>query len=312
MKSKYQNEITLALGGGGARGFAHVGVLEFIEKQGLSVKGVVGSSAGAIAAAGWAMGKKSNEMREIVIAFSKTRLAANPLLRSMVDQDIGSEALTLGDRLFSMFCRGRMVKSLLLGESLMPKDYFPKVIEFFLPDILIEEMEVPFAAVATDVMTGEPVILNKGSLRKAVLASCSIPGIAPVVILEDRHLVDGGVASLVPVHEARLLFGGPVVAVNLERSVDEDMLPRGALDMYLRASDLQALRISDLLLKEADLALHPDVKDVHWADFFKCETVMQNGERAAREALPALIALTRKKGLLNYLKQRFCRDKQER
>ncbi|KIX14102.1 patatin-like phospholipase family protein [Dethiosulfatarculus sandiegensis] len=309
--SKKSKRIALALGGGGARGFAHVGVLEFMEKKGLPVKGIVGSSAGAIAAAGWAMGKKSTEMRESVIEFSRTRMAADPLLRSMVDQDIGSEALSLGDRLFSMFCRGRMVKSLLLGESLMPKDYFAKVIEFFLPDILIEEMEVPFAAVATDIMTGEPVVLNKGSLRKAVLASCSIPGVAPVVSLGNRHLVDGGVASLVPVHEARSLFGGPVVAVNLERKIEEDLLPRGALDMYLRASDLQALRISELLLKEADLALHPEVKDVHWADFLKCETVMENGERAAEKAWPELLELTRKKSPFGFLKGRFCRDKKE-
>ncbi len=112
-----------------------------------------------------------------------------------------------------------MLRSLLAHESVLPPDYLRQVVEFFLPDVRLEDAAFPFAVVATDLATGEPVYLDRGPLRAAVLASCAVPGMTPPVEIGGRRLVDGGVVSLLPTREARRQGGGPVLAVALHHDL---------------------------------------------------------------------------------------------
>ncbi len=275
----------MALGGGGARGFAHVGVLESLHARGIPVAGIVGTSSGAVAGAGYCLGYEPAAMRERVMEFTESMLANHHKIRALVTADADSDWRGLVGRLHRFVCQGAMVKSLLLEDSVLGKDYFKRVVEFFLPESRIGGMPIPFAGVATDLADGSEVVLQSGSLRKAVQASCSVPGVSPPVKLGGRMLVDGGVVSLVPSTAARRIWPGlPVVAVSVDRKVEVSHPPGNALECYIRAGEIQGARLTEMLLEQADLALAPRVGDMHWADFLQAGAIMDRGFAAAEDA----------------------------
>lgn len=285
--------ITLALGGGGARGFAHVGVIQVLQDRGVPIDGVVGASAGALAGAGCALGYGADEMRQRVLEFTKSRLVNQREIRTLVERDATNHCGGLVDRVGRLYCQGRLVKSFLMDRSVIGARYFRDVVHFFLPEANIEDMPIPFACVATDINSGEAVVFDRGPLRPAVLASCSVPGVAPAVELDGRHLVDGGVACLIPTDVARDLGSQRVVAVNVDREVHCAELPGQALEWYLRAGDIQAWHLAQRLADLADLTIQPEVGEVHWADFARAPWIMNQGAVATASALPALLDLLR-------------------
>lgn len=282
--ARHHHGIGLALGGGGARGFAHVGVLEVLHAKGLPVAGIAGTSSGAIAGAGYALGFTPSQMRQRVMEFAASPLAQDPRLKALVKESEENVCRSLGDRVGRIFCRGQMFKDLLLGGSVLGADFFKSMVSFFLPDTDVESAAIPLSVVATDINSGQPVVFTSGSLRKAVLASSAVPGVSPPVEYEGRRLVDGGVAALVPVLEAKALGGHPVLAVNVDRHIASDIPPFQALEVYMRAGDIQAARLTELLLAAADMVLRPQVGHVHWVDFSKAGLVMDLGHQAALEA----------------------------
>jgi len=275
--------INLALGGGGARGFAHVGVIESLEAHGVRIASIVGVSSGAVAGAGYALGYYTAKMRETVLEFAASDLAHHPRLQAIRSGgDDSCHGLT--DRLSRMFCQGLLVKSFFLDNSLMGADFFLEMVRFFLPPAKFSDTRIPFAAVATDLLSGEAVVLDHGDLRRAVQASCSVPGVAEPVEIEGRHLVDGGAVCLVPTQVARQRHGGLVVAVNVDRAVDTSDLPGQAMEYYLRATEIQSYHLAQLLCQQADLALQPALGDVHWTDFSRAEWIMDQGRVVAEQA----------------------------
>ncbi|MFH1057497.1 MAG: patatin-like phospholipase family protein [Pseudomonadota bacterium] len=283
--------LTLALGGGGARGFAHVGVLEALHARGLPVEAIVGTSSGAIAGAGYALGYSPQQMRERVLKFTRSALASDPRVKALVSQGEESVCASLGDRVGRIFCQGRMVKSLLLGSSVFEPRFMRDMINFFLPDVPIESTVIPFAAVATDVQSGETVVIDQGSLRQAVLASSSVPGVAPLVEYQGRLLMDGGVAALVPSLEARHRGARRLLAVCVDREIGSEETPRQARELYMRAGDIQGALLSRLVQREADLVVHPAVGAIHWMDFAKAPLIMDLGREATLRLLPEIALL---------------------
>ncbi|RJX33826.1 MAG: hypothetical protein C4525_08110 [Desulfarculus sp.] len=288
-----EHGLTLALGGGGARGFAHVGVLEVLERHQVPVEGVVGVSAGAVAGAGYALGFSNAEMRERVLAFSQSSLARDPRLLAMMGASSGYKCKSLSDRLNRLFSQGMLVKSFFLDTSLLSHDFFHDMVAFFLPKVNLEDTAIPFAAVATDIKTGEPVVLERGDLRQAVLASCAVPGVAAPVEIDGRWLMDGGASLLVPTPVARQRASGPVLAVSVDRDIITEDLPGQSLEFYLRATEIQGFHLVQTLLQEADLALRPALGDIHWADFAKAAWIMDQGFQAASQAWHKLESLLR-------------------
>lgn len=286
-----QAGLTLALGGGGARGFAHVGVLEVLEQHEMPVEGIVGVSAGAVAGAGYALGFSTAEMRQRVMEFSQSSLAKDPRLLAMMGATGGYKCQGLSDRLSLLFSQGLLVKSFFLNTSLLGPDFFHDMVAFFLPKVNLEDTAIPFAVVATDVKSAQAVVLEHGDLRRAVQASCAVPGVAAPVEIEGRCLMDGGSVSLVPTPVARRRASGPVVAVNVDKSITTEDLPGQSLEYYLRATEIQGYHLTQLLCEQADLTLQPALGDVHWADFGQAAWIMDQGLRAAEEAWPRLEAL---------------------
>jgi NTE family protein len=286
--------LALALGGGGARGFAHVGVIEVLHQRGVPIRGIAGTSAGAVAGAGYAMGASPAAMRQRVLAFVRSKLANHPKLRALAAREAEHEPdvmARLRETMARLVLQGQMVKSLILEDALLDASYFADVVRFFLPEADIGQARIPFVAVATDVLSGEPVVLDRGPLRPAVTASCSVPGVSPPVEVDGRWLVDGGVVSLVPVDAALARWGRPVLAVGVERDICCVEPPRSALESYLRAGEIQSCRLSRLLMGLADLALEPEVGEFHWTDFAEAERIMDLGREAAEAAWPRIAEL---------------------
>ena len=185
-----RKKIGLALGGGAARGLAHIGVLEVLQKEGIPIDMVAGTSAGAIVGALYAQGKDSNEIRSLALEFGSRKLA------HFVDPYLPK----------SGFIRGKKIQDLLVS---------------YIGRIGFSDMKIPFACVATDVETGEEVVIDQGSVPEAVRASISIPGVFSVARWADRYLVDGGVVNPVPVNVLKGMGANFVIAVNVIPEVSE-------------------------------------------------------------------------------------------
>ncbi len=283
--------VVLALGGGGARGLAHLGVLEVIERAGVPVAGVVGTSAGAVVGAMWLMLGNADAVSRRWQEFLD---AGFP--RDLPDVRLTS-TVTSRDNLLLHFARrlrqGAMVALALERTSLVSHEEFDRGIAFLLPDVVIERLPKPFVAVATDFDTGEPVMLRKGSLRLAVAASSAVPAVLLPYVVNGRPLIDGGTVADVPVAQARTLAPRPVLAIDVGESWPDDdpvtiTLPRA----MMRGADMTHRALRDLQLYGADLVIRPDVGRLHWSEFGRFEEAIAAGRAAAERVVHRLRALS--------------------
>ncbi len=257
--------VALALGGGGARGFAEIGVLRVLEQEKIPIDLVVGTSVGSLVGA--------------LYADSGRVLDAEFHALAVQEEDL------FDVRALAIFSGG-FVK----GERLR------KFVTSHLRASRIEEMAVPYAAVATDLRTGAAVVLDRGPVAEAVHASCAIPGVFVPVQAGEVTLVDGGVVEPVPVSVARRLGAGVVIAVAIPAAVPS-AAPRSPLGVAYHAVAIMAAEIGRLKAREADVVIEPQVGDVAYNDFSQKKRLIEAGEDAARAALPAIrAALARREG----------------
>ena len=255
--------MALALGGGGVRGYAHLGVLAVLEEAGVPIRGLAGSSAGALAAAAWAFGHKDPwRVHEAIFDREVAELSRAGSLRALA-------------RLFIAFRRPAVVDTDRIEEGL----------KALFGEARLEESPIPLALQAADLLTGEAVVLREGPVWKAVLASMAIPGLFPPVALMGRLLVDGDVAEKVPVRAAKALFP-KVVAVDVSNPPPKEP-PRTALEAALLAGEASRRRLKALALKEADvvIALDPPFP-IDTFDHERLEFVYELGKHRAKERLP--------------------------
>lgn len=273
-------DITLALGGGGAKGNAHIGVLRRLEKEGYRVRSVAGTSYGGLVAALYAIGYSPNEIQAIFESVDQNALYGRAL------QD---------------------------GPSLLGLAGVRRLLERLIGDKTFKDTRIPCAVTAVDINNGSEVILSEGSLKAAVLATIALPGIFPVQHLNGFALVDGGVLNPVPVSVARLLSPGlPVVAVVLNDPIDlpvrgynlpiPSIVPRQiaerlsrislaqSLDIFLRSVDVSSRYVSHLRLQvdKPDVTVRPDVHHISLLDKVAVADVAQLGEQALENVLPDL------------------------
>lgn len=268
----------LALGGGGVRGLAHLGVLAEFESVGIRLGGVAGTSSGALMGALWlTLGKDGAVAR--VHEFVGARLAASL-------PDFAAPRRRGGWREKVQWARSlALMARLMLRRNILTQNEMLRRIGFLLADVTIEEMPLPFTAVATDTATGREVRLRQGPLRLAVAASSAMPGLVAPVSWDGRRLQDGGAVAEIPVGAAREL-GSPVIAVEVSEALpvadpDRDHLPRAMF--RAAAMGWQALR--SRLLAEADAVIAPAVNHLHWADFDAVDRAVEAGRAAARAFL---------------------------
>ncbi len=273
-------DITIALGGGGAKGNSHIGVLKFLEKEGFHIRAIAGTSFGGMVACFFAAGYAPDQIETIFASVDQSRL----------------------------YDRVRDESQSFLGLTRVRK-----WLDHHLRDLTFADLKMPCAVTATDLRTSREVTLKEGLLRDAVLSTIALPGIFPSFMAEEYELVDGGLLNPVPVALARSLAPDlPVVAVTLAapqgappRSISMpilDGLPTPivsrisnlritkAFDIFMRSIDIGTRQIAELRLQveKPDVVIRPDVEEIGLLDSVDVHHLVQLGEEAARVKLPEL------------------------
>ncbi|MGQ9670796.1 patatin-like phospholipase family protein [Desulfosoma sp.] len=271
----------LVLSGGAARGIAHLGVLRMFDSETLPVHMILGTSMGAIIGALYAHHGTLAVVEDKIRTFVHSTIFRETLSLAVDENSAVSSASSLFDRFSQQIRKTYLYTRLVTRTSLVPEDDYWKLLAEIVPDIRIEDLPIPFGAVALDILTGEEVVLTTGSLLKALGASVSIPGMGPPVRYRGRLLVDGGWIDNVPCLPARRLGAHFVLAVDTSTEVaDMHPLPSCALEYALRSSEASRIALNKLRLKHADFIIRPQVSHIRWSDFHLFEQSLQAGHEA--------------------------------
>lgn len=287
--------IGLALGGGAARGLAHIGVLYELESAGIEINLITGSSAGALVGALYAVQPSAKFVEEKSRSFLNSREFRMTKLDFLRQREENPPGFFYNIKSFVM--KGIMLTSSVTRKGFVDPKSFREAIEHLVGNYTFKDLKIPFYAIAADIHTGEEVILKEGKLVDALIASCSIPGIFPPYEIDGNVLVDGSWVSPVPVRAARKLGANIVIGVDISRDLDDTVELERGLNVMLRTSAITRQRLKDLELESADIVIRPEVGDVHWANFSKLNHLIELGRVAGRQKIEEIKKLT-KKGIL--------------
>ena len=252
-------KIGLALSGGAARGIAHVAVLDALEMEGIPIHAIAGTSAGSVVGALYAAGMPVSEIKRIILKTTWTDIIPFRLPR-----------------------RGGLISS----------EGIYRFMDSVLPVKKFSSLLFPFAAVATDLRTGEKVSISTGSVARAVQASCSLPIVFTPTEINKRVLVDGGVVSQIPVRTVREELGaGIVIAVNVNYKALETEEFDSMIKIAAHLSALWASKNARVEEKLADVLINVNVKGISLYDLSKSKELLKRGRAAVEEKLPEIRAL---------------------
>ncbi len=277
-------KIGLALGGGGVRGFSHIGVLNVLEKEGIDIDMIVGTSAGALIGGAYASGQSPQEIQAKIDAYLKSPEFNASQLKS-IGLTFSPESKSLFKKAQNFIMNRFLFVRAFLTPSIITSGDFQSLINYFLPEMDIRETKIPFRAVSTDLITGKQIVFSEGSLRQGVLASCSVPGAVEPVHQGDWILADGGITSIVPVHATRAAGADVVIAVVVDCDLPASISIKTGMDIFYRAREITTNTLEAAELKDADVIIRPQVGDLHWTDFTRAVDLISKGEEATRDAL---------------------------
>lgn len=252
---KVPPRIGLALGGGAARGFAHVGVIQVLEEAGIRPTLVAGTSAGSLVAAIYASGKTGAQLQRVAETMEEAAIA---------------------DWTLPIFSRG-----LLRGEALA------KYVNGQVNSRLIENMPLPLGIVATDLNSGQSMLFQRGDTGTAVRASSAVPAVFQPVKISGREYVDGGLVSPVPVRAARQMGAELVIAVDISSTPDGNAAG-GSLEILMQTFTIMGKSINSLELKDADVVIRPVMQGISSSDFGARKRSIEAGRQAMLLMLPQL------------------------
>jgi NTE family protein len=273
----------LALGGGGARGLAHIGVLKVLEREGINIFAITGCSMGAVIGALYAHYHSAQAVEEKLLHIIEDTDLEKYGLHALDEENKHKKKYHF-ESLFDTINISFHALMALKSRSYFNEEKTEEIFSAF-PDVPIEKLKVKFSAIATDLISGEEVNLTKGSLRKAIRASSAIPGIFPPVKIDNMLLVDGAASESVPVRKVKEIGADRVLAVNVSRCLKRKEPPRNLLEILYRSQDITSFHLSQERLQEADLIIKPAVGELNWTDFEKIKEIIKAGEIAAEESL---------------------------
>ncbi len=252
-------KIAVVLGAGAARGFAHIGVLKVLEAQKIPIHMIVGTSAGSFVGSLYAYGYDAYRLQTLSFGIEKD---------DVVD-------LMLPD---NGFIRGEKLENYINRQ---------------LKGAAIEKLAIPFYAVATDIQSGQEIVFGSGNTGRAVRASCSVPGVFKPVNISGRTYVDGGVVSPLAVDVARRYGADVVIAVDISSAMG-GAAPQGTIDTILQSIGIMYAKMSAIQRLKADVVITPKVGYIGSSDFSKRHEAVLEGEKAAQDALPAIMEIINK------------------
>jgi NTE family protein len=246
--------IGVALGGGFARGIAHIGVLKVLEEERIPIRVVTGTSVGALIGAVYCSGVSLQELE---------RIARTCRFTTFARWTVSRYGFASNDRMVSFLNRVLKVRT-------------------------FEELRIPLGVTATDFNTGEGVIFHSGSVTEPVRASCAYPGMFLPVEIRGRYLVDGMLSHPVPTRPLREMGAERVLGVHLKGTWANGGAPRHLFDVIGQSFAIAQDAMASVWRSAADLVIEPDVAGFAYDDFKRCDDLIRVGETAMRAALPAV------------------------
>ncbi len=273
-------KIGLALGGGGARGAAHVGVLKVLEKEGIKFDYVVGTSIGAVVGGFYCLGAKPDEMEQPFTSGAVMKhFMAVPLTLRLAAAPILYVPRLLGANPYDGLYGGKTFRHYLMG-GLSTKDQ------------KIEDLDIPYAAVSFNLLDGKPYMIRKGSLIDAMQASCAVPSLRKPIVIDGQLMADGGVVCNLPVKQCREMGADIVIAVNIDQPFKKESLDhfRKPGSVTQRMITWGLFDMDEAQEQMADIIIHPDTDKISLISVKKSDAqrAVAAGEEAAKDALPAI------------------------
>lgn len=254
-----RKKIGLALGGGGAKGLAHIGVIKALEEACLPIDYISGTSMGALVGGWYAATQNIVFLENIFLKIKKDDLLPNEAVKGVE------------------------------SEKLFKSEAFAKILTKLLDKRTIEQCALPFRAIATNVENGREVILSEGSLVDAIRASIALPVVFKPVKIGEQLLMDGGVANPVPADVARQMGAEFVIAVDISSRwirIDNDLAENQNVPSFIASAfSVVEYEVAQQVLKQADMVLRPPVMTYDWLDFFRAEEIIEAGYREMKKNL---------------------------
>ncbi len=273
----------LALGGGGARGFAHVGVIKVLEKMKWRPDLITGTSMGSIIGALYALYGDAGEVEERIYQYTGSdwfnELGVEKLARLRGE----SGAIDSIRTFIKYIIEQRFGKKGKHPLSIFSSSFLPDILNRVFGNLTFDDLRIPFIAVATDLYSGRNLELNSGPLVRAVTASSSIPGIFSPVKYKDMLLVDGSVTRNIPIPSSAEYQSHKIIAVDIQPALESSSPLKNPLDVIYRVDDITNYHLNRFYLGMADVIIEPPVRDIDWDDFSDIGKMIEAGEQAAAD-----------------------------
>jgi NTE family protein len=285
-------KIGLVLSGGGAKGFAHIGALKIIDSLGVKIDYVAGTSMGAIIGSLYASGYSGEQLEELFNSQDFDLLINDKFERSAQSfferEGAAKYAVSLPFEKFrislpSAFSRGQNVYNLLY-QLMLPVNHIDN----------FENLPIPFFCIATDIETGESLVMDKGNLAEAVTASGALPSLFQPVVIGDRILVDGGVTNNFPVEELRAKGMDIIIGVDVQDDLRDRESLESAIDILAQINNFRTVYAMKDKVPLTDIYIKPDIMDYSVVSFSEGQDIIANGEAAARAKVQELGDLVKK------------------
>ncbi len=279
--------IGIALGGGGAKGLAHIGVLEGLEELGIKPRFVAGTSIGSIIAGIYALKGTARGLKEQAVNMIQSEEFKNFGLDEFY-KDTDNILERFKKEVFEKFYIGR----LLFKKSHIKTEAAKRMFQDLFEDKTFGDCKITFTCNALDIQSGEEVIFKTGLLADAVWSSCAIPGIFPPFAKGERILVDGGVVDNIPVEPVMKLGARIVIASYLGHQPEFKGRPDTGFQISNRAQSFVRLYLEQKILEPADFVIAPDVNGFHWADFSAIDELVKAGRVAVEKNTKKIKSVT--------------------
>ncbi|MCK5450069.1 patatin-like phospholipase family protein [Candidatus Pacearchaeota archaeon] len=264
--NKNKQKIGIALGSGGASGFAHIGVLKVLEENNFQVSSIVGCSIGAIIGACYALDSNIKEEKKVLFSLTKKDL------------------IKLADLNFQK-------KGLIYGKNIR------NFIKSLIGDKTFSDTKIPLKILATDLESGKEVVIDKGKLVDAIMASISIPGIFPPVRLNGKLLVDGGLINPTPTDIVKKMGADIIIGVDLTMKNKMKLKNPNIFQTLMRSYEIVRTQSTKYHINREDnnlLIIKPNINELMFFNFYKSQKFIKEGERVARKALPDIKSLLKR------------------
>ena len=294
--------IGLALGGGGARGAAHIGVLQILHENGIRFDSIAGTSAGSIIGAMYACKQDPKWIEQRFHEFLSTKdfqAMGTHRIRENHNPDsaMGQMAKYVRDRIVLVMSQQK--------SFIIKREKLERAIDFLIPAKRFNDLTIPLFVTTTDLHSGEQVLYDHGNLIDAVVQSCTIPGYVQPTERGEQVLVDGAVIDPIPVEIMKSQMDY-VLAISITKNSLPDMKKKNIYEILTRAEQITSRFLSKSKMEKADFVIHPSVGGLHWSRFDEFDTLLTNGRDAAIVSLNELkMDLKRKNSIFFRLKQKL-------